>query len=87
MQVCFFFLQKISFLNNLERTFNYIVSKTVDEFANELEMSDIEKNRFRDTIERVYRGQLNELPTFVKDSVSEGLSSLVDNLKKTNFMK
>ena len=50
-------------------------------------MTIIEKKRFIETIEKVYRGQVNELPKFIKDSISEGLSSLVDNLEKTSFME
>lgn len=65
---------------------NLAVSRTLEEFAVKMEMSDTETKRLHATIEKVNTGQLNGLPTFITNSVREGLSSLVDNLVKTNFI-
>ncbi len=51
-----------------------------------MEMSEIEAKRLHVTLEKVNTGQVGNMPQFVKDSVREGLSSLVDNLIKTHFI-
>ncbi len=63
-----------------------LVSPTIKEFCEKMEMSDVEEKRLHMTLEKVNTGQVGNMPQFVKDSVREGLSSLVDNLKKTHFI-
>lgn len=65
---------------------NLAISPTISEFAKNMEMTHVEKQRLFTTLKKVNTGQVNSLPAFIRDSINEGLSSLVDNLKKTNFI-
>ena len=62
------------------------MSPTINEFAISMNMNELEKKRFGLVLEKINTGQISQLPVFIKDSISEGLGSLVDNLIKTNFM-
>lgn len=64
----------------------YIVSPTIDEFANVIEMTAEEKARFQNVLESLNNGQINGLPTFITNSAGEGLSTLAHQLIKTQFL-
>ena len=63
------------------------MSHNINDFAEKMEMTEIETKRLNDALEKVNTGQVSGLPSFVRASLSEGLSSLVDNLKKTHFIE
>jgi hypothetical protein len=64
---------------------NLATSKTIDDFAKNVEMTKVERERLQTTLEKISFGETNNLPTFIKNSIGEGLSSLTENLKKTHF--
>jgi len=68
-------------------TIALIVSPTIEQFSKVFEMNEVEMNRFANVIESIHNGQLEELPSFVKDSAKEGLSTLTEQLMRTNFLK
>jgi hypothetical protein len=67
--------------------FKLLVSPTINEFATHMAMTSVEKSRLSQLLEKVNTGQIAQLPVFIKDSIAEGLGSLVDNLMKTNFLE
>ena len=64
----------------------FLVSPTIDDFAKVVEMTPVEKRRLALALESIHTGQVNELPNFIVNSASEGLSSIADQLIKTNFL-
>lgn len=49
-------------------------------------MTTVEKRRLALALESIHTGQVGELPIFIVNSASEGLSSIADQLIKTQFL-
>lgn len=52
-----------------------------------MEMKDFERKRLENILESLHTGQVSDLPSFIVNSASEGLSTLTDQLIKTNFLQ
>jgi hypothetical protein len=50
-------------------------------------MTDVEKARLVKTLEALNTGEVDQLPSFIINSASEGLNTLVDQLIKTHFLE
>jgi hypothetical protein len=50
-------------------------------------MTDVEKKRLANLLESLNTGQVSDLPPFIVNSASEGLSTLADQLIKTKFLE
>lgn len=59
----------------------------MNEFARMMEMTSEEKKRLIATIEQLSSGQVENLPGFVVNAASEGLSTLIDQLIRTQFLE
>ncbi len=63
-----------------------LVSPSIEEFAKVMELTEVEKRRLTHVLEAINTGQVNDLPSFIVNSASEGLSTLADRLIKTKFI-
>lgn len=63
-----------------------LVSPTIEDFAKVMELTEVEKRRLTHVLEAINTGQVNDLPPFIVNSASEGLSTLADRLIKTKFI-
>jgi cob(I)alamin adenosyltransferase len=62
-------------------------SADISIFGQRIKMEPAEINRLALTIESLYSGNIEELPSFIIYSSSEGLSKIAQNLIETNFLK
>ena len=73
-------------MNLISIQFSIKVSPNIHEFAKVMEMTPVEKNRLALTLESIYTGQVGDLPIFVVNSASEGLSTIAEQLIRTQFL-
>ena len=52
-----------------------------------MEMTDTEKKRLANVLISLNTGQVMDLPPFIKNSASEGLGALTNQLIDTNFLR
>ena len=63
------------------------VSPNIEEFAKVMEMTETEKNRLANVLLSLNTGQVVDLPPFIKNTASEGLGTLTNQLIDTNFLQ
>ena len=49
-------------------------------------MTTVEKSRLALTLESINNGQVNDLPVYIVNSVSEGLGTIANQLIRSNFL-
>ena len=51
-----------------------------------MEMTENEEKRLKNVLTSLNTGQVTDLPPFIKNSASEGLGTLTNQLIETNFL-
>ncbi|CAF3441584.1 unnamed protein product, partial [Rotaria sp. Silwood2] len=61
-------------------------AKTIRNFAEKTHMSSAELEHFRNIMQMIHDGRLEEIPIFAQEAVNQGLASLVEKLYESGFM-
>jgi len=64
----------------------FSVAKTIRNFAEKLRMSSDDLVHFRNVMEMIHDGRLEEIPLFAQEAVNQGLASLIEKLYESGFM-
>lgn len=62
------------------------MAKTIRNFAEKLRMSSDDLVHFRNVVEMIHDGRLEEIPMFAQEAVNQGLASLIEKLYESGFM-
>jgi len=64
----------------------FSVAKTIRNFAEKTHMSTEDLAHFRNVIQMIHDGRLEEIPMFAQEAVTQGLASLIEKLYESGFM-
>jgi hypothetical protein len=64
----------------------FSVARTIRNFAEKTHMSAEDLAHFRNVIQMVHDGRLEEIPLFAQEAVNQGLASLIEKLYESGFM-
>lgn len=62
------------------------VSKSIHNFADKIHMSPHEFQHFKNVLQMIHDGRLEEIPLFAQEAVNQGLASLTEKLYESGFM-
>ncbi|CAF1037240.1 unnamed protein product [Rotaria sp. Silwood1] len=65
----------------------FSVAKNLKSFATKLQMSPEDVAHFRNVVEKIHDGRLEEIPVFAQEAVNQGLASLIEKLYDSGFME
>ena len=65
----------------------FSVAKTIRNFAEKTHMSPAELAHFKNIVEMIHDGHLEEIPFYAQEAVNQGLASLVEKLYESGFME
>jgi hypothetical protein len=77
-------------LSNKKKIFEnfvFLVAKNLRSFADKTRMSSDDLAHFRNVIQLIHDGQLEELPILTQEAVNHGLASLIEKLYESGFME
>jgi len=63
------------------------VAKNLRSFGDKIHMSADDLAHFRNIIEIIHDGRLEDLPLFVQEAVHQGLASLIEKIYESGFME
>jgi len=75
---------KLFWFDTLSSAFS--VSKNIRNFAEKTHMSNEDRQHFKNVLEMIHDGKLEELPIFAQEAVNQGLASLIEKLYESGFM-
>ncbi len=63
------------------------MAKNLRSFAEKTRMSSDDVDHFKNIIQIIYDGRLEEVPIFAQEAVNQGLASLIEKLFESGFME